>query len=64
VVWIVEEAAKTVHRREVEIQGMSSFGLFISGVNNGEIVVTAGGNYLNEGQQVTLVDAGVEENGP
>ena len=56
-VWIVDETSRTVSRRDVEVLGTTSRGLRITGVEPGEWVATAGVHYLEEGQQVRLLDA-------
>ncbi|MEX2188168.1 MAG: efflux RND transporter periplasmic adaptor subunit [Pirellulales bacterium] len=53
-VWVVDEKSKKVSRRSVELQDMTQFGLRITGVESGELVVSAGAHYLAEGQQVRL----------
>jgi len=56
-VWIVDETTKTVSSREVTTGGLVREGLSVSdGLEPGEWVVTAGVNYLKEGQKVRLLD--------
>ncbi len=53
-VWVVDEKSKKVNRRSVEMEDMTQYGLRITGVETGELVVSAGAHYLSEGQQVRL----------
>jgi len=56
-VWIVDETTKTVSSREITTGGLVREGLSVSdGLEPGEWVVTAGVNYLEEGQKVSLLD--------
>jgi len=55
-VWIVDEASKMVSRREVSVGDLTDYGIEIqSGLEQGEILVTAGVHSLREGQQVRLL---------
>ncbi len=54
-VWIVADADQTIHRREVQTGRVSDDGILIrDGLKAGEWVVTAGVEYLEEGQKVKL----------
>jgi RND family efflux transporter MFP subunit len=56
-VWIIDEAAKTVSRRAVSAGELSERGIRVAeGVSAGEWIVTAGVNYLREGQPVRLLE--------
>jgi len=58
-VWIVDEASKKVSRREVSVGELTDFGIQIqSGLEQGEVLVTAGVHSLREGQQVRLLGQG------
>ena len=55
-VWVIDESAKTVSQREVDIQALVTSGLVVkSGIEPGEIIATAGVHFLSEGQQVRPV---------
>lgn len=55
-VWIVDEQAKTVSRREVKIGELTATGLeILDGLEPGELIATAGVHYLHDGQQVRLL---------
>ena len=51
-VWIIDEAAGTVSRREVNSIEPTPRGMRVAGVTPGEWIVTAGVEYLSEGQKV------------
>ncbi len=52
-VWVIDEAANTVSRREVQIENLTASGLAVrEGIEPGEIIATAGVHFLTEGQQV------------
>ena len=52
--WIVEDDM-TVSRTRIETGALTDFGVFVtSGLDGGERIVTAGGSFLVEGQQVRL----------
>ncbi len=56
-VWVVDEASKTLSRREVVVGGLSRFGTRItSGLEPGEWIVTKGVHSVREGQTVRLLD--------
>lgn len=55
-VWVVNETDMTVGRRAVTIGGLRGTSVeVLSGINNGDRIVTAGVHYLEEGQQVSLL---------
>jgi RND family efflux transporter MFP subunit len=57
-VWIIDEAAKTLSRREVEVGMPSRFGVLVrGGIEPGEWLVTAGVHSVGEGQKVRILDA-------
>lgn len=60
-IWVVDEAAETVHRRPVRVGAVTGTeGIVVfEGLRAGERVVTAGVQFLREGQQVRLI-AGME----
>ncbi len=52
-VWVIEESDNTVNRREVQIEMLTNVGLVIGGgVERGEMIATAGVQFLVEGQKV------------
>jgi RND family efflux transporter MFP subunit len=52
-VWVLDEAAMTVSRREVQVGRLIAAGIEIeSGLDNGETIAIAGTHFLAEGQQV------------
>ena len=56
-VWVVDGAAGTLERREVEPGALSDFGIRIrSGLRAGEQIVVAGVSSLQEGQEVVVLD--------
>ena len=62
-VWVVNEADKTLSRREVEVGGLSRFGARVrAGLEPGEWVVTKGVNSVKEGQTVRILDEGGQGN--
>jgi len=55
-VWVVDPAAKTVALRAVEVMRYDPSAVIISkGLQDGEVVVTAGVNVLYPGQKVRLL---------
>lgn len=54
-VWIVDVDTQTVHAREIEVGGATPLGLRVTGVEPNEVIVTAGANYLKEGQKVRFL---------
>jgi RND family efflux transporter MFP subunit len=55
-VWIVDAAAGSVSRREIDVQQLTSRGARVRGLEPGERIVTVGVHHLREGQQVRLLD--------
>ncbi len=55
-VWLVDEATKKVRRHEVQIARVAGNTLLVQGLTPGQIVVTAGVQFLREGQEVRLLD--------
>jgi RND family efflux transporter MFP subunit len=56
--WIIDDATKTISRREVQPGRLSKYGVLIrSGIHPGEWIVIKGVHSLNEGQKVQIVDA-------
>ena len=61
-VWVVDETAKTLSRREVAVSQLSTFGVLIkSGLEAGEWIVVKGVNSLREGQAVRIIDDRAEK---
>ena len=56
-VWVVDEESMSVRRRAIELGEATAQGLVVrSGLDRGEIIVTAGVHSLTEGQTVRLLD--------
>lgn len=56
-VWIVDPKEMTVHKSQVQVGEMSGNSLItLSGIKAGDRIVTAGVNYLMEGQKVRLLE--------
>ncbi|MGB8433413.1 MAG: efflux RND transporter periplasmic adaptor subunit [Burkholderiales bacterium] len=56
-VWIVDDEALTVSKREVQLNGLTKQGYVVQeNLAMGEWIVTAGVNYLREGQKVRLLE--------
>jgi RND family efflux transporter MFP subunit len=56
-VWVIDEASKTLQRREVTVGRLSNTGILIqSGLAVGDWVVVRGANSVSEGQQVRIAD--------
>ena len=61
-VWVVDESAGTVSRREIQTGALANFGVSIDeGIEPGEWVATAGVHFLAEGQKVTILEDRREE---
>jgi len=61
-VWIVDEATKTLSRREVQVGKLARFGVLIrEGLKPGEWIVVKGVNSVKEGQAVRILDVAREE---
>lgn len=57
-IWVVDESAEVVTKRQVEVSGISSFGMHItSGLETGDRVVVAGVHFLSEGQKIRIMAA-------
>ncbi|MDJ0950285.1 MAG: efflux RND transporter periplasmic adaptor subunit [Alphaproteobacteria bacterium] len=56
-VWVIDEASKTVKKREVKTGAVTALGIKITeGLETGEWIATAGVNTLREGQEVRIQD--------
>ena len=54
-VWLVDERSMTVYRQPVKVSSLTDRNILISeGIKSGDIVVTAGGAYLEEGRNVHI----------
>ena len=61
-VWTIDESSSTVSRRPVEVEALADTGVTIrSGLEPGEWIAIAGVHYLQEGQQVSILNAGEKE---
>lgn len=60
-VWVLDEAAGTVSRRDVETSTISPNGVLVKGLRDGEMIATAGISFLTEGQKVRPMDLGAGE---
>ncbi len=55
--WVIDDATKTISRREVQPGRLSKYGVLIkSGINPGEWIVVKGVHSLYEGQKVKIID--------
>ncbi len=55
---MVDETSKTLGRREVEVGGLSRFGVRVTaGLKPGELIVIRGVHSVAEGQQVRIQDS-------
>lgn len=63
-VWLYTPKTKTVHRRQVETDGLTGKGniRILSGIGENDLIVTAGVNALTEGEKVALVEKTSETN--
>jgi RND family efflux transporter MFP subunit len=59
-VWILDEATSTVRQRQVQTRGVNARGVFVQGIEPGQVIITAGVHYLQEGQEVRLMDQSME----
>jgi RND family efflux transporter MFP subunit len=57
-VWSIDEGNMTVARRPVDVGALTSFGLEVSGIGEGQWIATAGVHYLEAGQQVRILEPG------
>jgi RND family efflux transporter MFP subunit len=56
-VWVIDITNKTVHKREVQLGRLTDFGITIlSGLDPGEYIATAGVHYLEEGQEIRILE--------
>ncbi len=55
-VWVIDREAMTVSRRGVDAVGFSGRGTLVQGVAPGEWIAIAGVSYLQEGQQVRILE--------
>lgn len=63
-VWVVDRESNTVKRREVKLGEVTTKGVdIVSGLETGEWVVTAGANYLQDGQQITILPVHLDRTG-
>jgi RND family efflux transporter MFP subunit len=70
-VWLIDDDGMTVRQSKVAIEELDALGVRVKGIEAGQWVVTAGVHYLDEGQQVrilddpaTRADLSSQENGP
>lgn len=62
IVWAVDRAASTVHARPVEVADFTADGVRIArGLAEGDIVVTAGTQFMTENLQVKLPDSALQQ---
>jgi RND family efflux transporter MFP subunit len=63
-VWIYNDHSKSVHKQIIVLKNISEDGDIevISGLNTGDIIVTAGVNYISEGQKVNVIENPSETN--
>ena len=55
-VWVIDPATSTVSKRPVTTFEITTGGMKVEGVTPGELIVTAGVEYLHEGQEVRLAN--------
>jgi hypothetical protein len=55
-VWVVDESTSMISRRAITSIEITTGGVKADGVSPGEVIVTAGVEYLHEGQKVRLMD--------
>jgi RND family efflux transporter MFP subunit len=56
-VWVIDETTKTVNRRQIQARRLIDAGIFVEdGLNPGELIVTAGVHFLEEGQEVRVLE--------
>jgi RND family efflux transporter MFP subunit len=61
-VWVIDEGAKTVSRREVKTGKITDVGIVVlDGLEAGEWIATAGVHYLREGQEVRIQEQSAQE---
>jgi multidrug efflux pump subunit AcrA (membrane-fusion protein) len=55
--FVYDKSTQTVHRKEIQTENILNNEVFISsGLQQGDIIATAGIAFLRDGQQVTLID--------
>ncbi len=54
-VWVIDKSTKKVSRQKVKTTRPGVLGIYVQGLTAGQSIATAGVNYLNEGQQVTIL---------
>jgi multidrug efflux pump subunit AcrA (membrane-fusion protein) len=54
-VWVVNEQQGTVSRKEIEVGELVLGGVRVRGLQEGELIATAGAAFLSEGQQIEPV---------
>jgi RND family efflux transporter MFP subunit len=55
-VWVIDENSKKVNKRAVKIINLTQNGALVTGLEQGEMIATAGANMLVEGQQVRILE--------
>ena len=61
-VWVIDEGAELVNRREIKIGKPTSFGIMVrEGLSPGEWIATAGVHYLSNGQKVRILGQSSKE---
>jgi len=63
-VWVLDSTSSTVHRQPVKTSRPTEVGFLVEGLVSGQTVVTAGVNYLKEGQKVRVMDSPEETSKP
>jgi len=57
-VWLIDEQAKTVQKRQVKVGELTDLGIqIIEGLKAGDWIATAGVHYLAEGQKVKILES-------
>jgi len=60
-VWVIDETSLTVSKKKIEVDQLGDRGIrIISGLKEGELIASAGVNYLFEGQKVKLLQTILE----
>jgi RND family efflux transporter MFP subunit len=61
-VWVIDTSSNTVHKREVQLGRLTDYGVTIlRGLEAGEIIATAGVHFLEEGQEIRILEEGTVE---
>ena len=55
-VWVIDQSTSTVSKRAITTFEITTGGIKVDGVTPGEVIVTAGVEYLREGQEVRLMN--------